>query len=84
MTRPVTLNDLATICVENGVATVSYPSCLFVRVWPDGTAVTLDDLQDGDYSHMSDDYRDVDVSDPVKMSYLSEQEHSAVLACFKA
>lgn len=36
---------------------------LIVRIWPDGTFATLEDIREGDYSHMSDDYEDLDLYD---------------------
>lgn len=51
---------------------------LHIRVWADGTACPVDELREGDYSYMSDDYRDVDPSDPVALSYLSDTEVCAL------
>ncbi len=37
------------------------PDTCIIRLWPDGTWAVVDDINYGDYDHMSDDYRDVDL-----------------------
>lgn len=36
---------------------------LVVRIWPDATVAVVSEIQEGEFAHMSDDYKDLDLYD---------------------
>ena len=43
---------------------------LMVRVWPDNIWTLVEDFYASDWSHMSDDYQDIDFNDPIAFAKL--------------
>ena len=36
---------------------------MIIRIWPDNTWAIVEDIQEGEFNHKSDDYQDVDIYD---------------------
>lgn len=49
------------------------PAPFMVRIWADNSHAAVEDIREGEYNHMSDDYQDINVWDP---SQLNTLEHS--------
>ena len=58
---------------------ITQPDPMMVRIWPDNTWVLFEDYRDSDWSHMSDDYQDVDLNDFAAFQKLPQHLQSELL-----
>lgn len=46
---------------------------LMLRIWPDNTWTIVEDIREGEYAHMSDDFTDIDFFDVPKFTTLPQE-----------